>query len=203
MLVSNDYRNQLFAHVECESDVALRGRSFIEGCPDFSDLGVADFGLGVTSVQLQANGVSFVVGLGHPFKIADHIVGFDAIDVIDLFKVEGVRDERNSNKSMDKTSDGLSISGKGDVNVFCFGSWIATGAGTNDLSLSDDLSAILSDDDSVDTADSTDVADFVESFKSSYGSPFFINHLGVLLQEGAHSIVLSSTTQGGHQCRFH
>jgi len=147
------------------------------------------------------DGVLFVYPIIHPLEVGRNEVRFDAIDMVDERKVLRVGNEGERNKAMDVYRLSFSVSVQNDLRVSHF-----VDASPDHVTKASAHAAqrMAVDANTIDTSHSSEIADFIKSFEVSDPPPFFINHhLMGPCARSAHSIVLSSTTQGGPACLFH
>lgn len=169
MTTTHDSVDQRLAYAESVGE----HRCFYAGRPHLADGGdviVADLGFR-PGVQPQTGCVPLVIGGGHPFEVADHVVGFDTVNVVDLREIERVGDKRHGYESVNEATYGFPILSQRRIGIFFVSP--SSNSGPDDLSLPNYWGAVQPENDAVETSDAADAADFVESFKASYGSPFF------------------------------
>jgi len=164
--------------------------------PDFSGL-LRGQKLFEASDETTIDSVLFVELIGGPLEVDGTVVGFHAVNVIDDGKIARIGHEGHCDKAVEEESPSSCISKQPNQMVS-----EAMDAGFENLSPAP-LQAMTPHAHSVKASNATDVADLVKSFETSNASPFFINHLMGPFARSAHSIVLSSTTQGGPACLFH
>jgi hypothetical protein len=174
MLISHDQRNQSDTDAEGACDISLlyagTGHSSY-----FGDISITELSLvRGRNEQSEFIRVLSVLGLRDPFQISRSVIHLDSVEMVDLRKVEGIRNKGLSNKSVDKKSSDVGISAEANSKIF-FPSLTAVDAWANDLPKHSKSSEVFIDDDTIQTADTTVVADFINSFETRDRSPFFNN----------------------------
>lgn len=142
---------------------------------DFSDFGDVISGeqLLESSDATDVDSVLSVTVVSGPFEVGSNVIPFVPVNVVDHGKIAGIRDKGERNQAMDMDRFAFPVSVKVDVPVsefVCAGTKYSTAVKSR---LSSESYA-----DSIDTANVSEVADFVKFFVASdrNGSPFFFSN---------------------------
>jgi hypothetical protein len=166
---------------------------FLLGEGVFQQNDLVDDLLGCATDEAKGNRVFGIAELGYPFEVRPHVVGFDAVNVIDLRKIIGVLDEGHSHEAMNAYQFSSGVIHKPHSGVS-----ILIEVGLQNPSLECLLSSVSSHDDSAEAADDTGVADFVKIHELGDGDtpPFFDEHNMGPCARSAHVIASFSAHQG-------
>lgn len=166
MQISYDNGNEGIAYIEDGGDGALQ-HSLAGQHSDFLHLSISDLGMVArASVAPEFRSVGPIVGRSDPLKIADVVVGFDRIDVVDLRQVIRVWDERAGYEPVNENPLWFTAprSSQAEMKVFIPGPRVSGETRSEDSIKSE-------------TADAAMIAHFVEGRKlgDRNRSPFFNN----------------------------
>jgi hypothetical protein len=198
MVAIHDHAYETKTHAEQTCNGGLFC-SVNEKLAHLSNFIVSEFGLiGWKSSEAQFYRVPHVVRLSSPFEICDGVIGLDGIEVVDLGKIERIRNEGQCHKAVNEKPDSLSIVAQNNTEVFLFTSNISRKSGPDDLFLSSENSSVFIGSDAVNASNSTDVADFVTFTEFGDGDtpPFFDEHNMGPFARSAHIIASFSAHQG-------
>lgn len=129
----------------------------------------------VTQLGLEGRGtktteplsVPRILAEGAPFKIGNDVIRFYRIDMVDDRKVVGVRNECNRDDAVNEKSDRLSIPTESE-------GWISSRIlRSQDFSSAALDMSVSMDDFATNASDTAKAADFIATFVSNDGSPFF------------------------------
>lgn len=192
MKPSYDNADKHRADVEQPSKVALSG-TFIEKKAHFGNVVVTDLGLvGRLGHEAQSHGMPSVIVMAYPLKIADGVVGFDAINMIDGGEIKRVRYEGQGDKPMDQKPSTVGLRAERNSKVLsCMG--VTRSARFDELSLSSEYSPILVNRSSVNASNSSERTYFVKAAETDGCDwpPFFAN-----IHFHPHRTVMSSYKTG-------
>lgn len=150
--------------------------AFGEHAPDPIDFFVSDSNLERRRCsEPESDSMPHVFVFSDPFKIADSIVEFIGVNVIDLRSVQGVGNECHRHQSMHQKSGSLRASTHGNSQVLLSTSGITGLPRSDNLRLASEDSSVSINGNAVNASDVTSIADFVKFSISGdrNRSPFF------------------------------
>lgn len=174
MLPARNNAYQGFADVKYVGNIDI-GYADSTHATDQENITVADFGLKRRCRKASESlGVVRVVSVGAPLKIAYNIVGLDGINVVHNRKVVGVWDKCHRNQTVNTKSRLLSALAENNSRISVAGATSWFGHLVPDyLSVALMRVSVGIDNLARQTSYATNVADFVKSFVSHHGFPFF------------------------------